>query len=270
MADPKANGSSGDTGLSPVSGWWVPPDCSSGLGPTWDAGPAQDGVACRSRAPLLPCPPQHPVPCSAGAWEMFPTSATLGLGNGVPPGSRTPRGQYMFKPYPSAISLWLPSPPLGIVTSGTAAIAPTVGLVLSMHSLGCAKGVIGSIPQSLTNRPMVEGQPGSGKSFAKHLLSAPRHLGPVGCARCCDVPGAGDEPHPSPALGLWDHCRRSQGARWLLVAGSGVHTPAAGPHGRERSFWVTRLSTACKTLTPLPVLIKSNFICCGSFTGDRS
>lgn len=57
MPDPKANRSSRDTDLSPVSGWQVPLDYSSGLGPTWDAGPLQDGAAQRSKAPLLPCPP---------------------------------------------------------------------------------------------------------------------------------------------------------------------------------------------------------------------
>lgn len=124
----------------------------------------------------------------------FPTSATLGLGNGVPLGSRTPRGQYTFKPYPSAISLWLPSPPLQDRNIWHSChCPPAVDLILPTHSLGCPKGVIGSIPPVFNKSGdggRTTGEGGSGKSFARHcfrhslmqqhLLSAPRQLGPVG------------------------------------------------------------------------------------------
>lgn len=193
---PKANSSCGDTGLSPVSGWWVPPACSSGLEPAWDSGPAQDGAACSGRASLLPCPPQHPLPARMGNvhWPL-PYFCNTGPGYWLPLSSGMPTSLCIFKPYPSAVPLWLLSPSFSIITACLSChYRPTMGLLLLKRSLGFAKGVIGFTPPTPEqNQAIVQGLPGmeggSGKKCSRccfchslmqqHLIPAPRQLGPV-------------------------------------------------------------------------------------------
>lgn len=82
-----------------------------------------------ARLPSFPA--HHSTQCPAGlglgkySLALSPLVPHLDLGNGVPLGSSSPRGLYIFKPYPSAVPLWQPSPLFGIITFGTAAIAPS-------------------------------------------------------------------------------------------------------------------------------------------------
>lgn len=101
----------------------------------WDLPGMQDHYRMElpKEARLPSFPAHHSTQCPAGlglgkySLALFPLVPHLGMGNGVPLGASTSKGLYVFTPYLSAVLLWLPSSLFGIITSGTAAVAPRCG-----------------------------------------------------------------------------------------------------------------------------------------------
>lgn len=105
----------------------------------------------------------------------------------------------------------------------------------------------------------------------QYLFSAPRQLGPMGCTQCCNMQGAGDEPHHSPTLGLWDYCHRSQGSLvaaggWQLCLHTGGLTSWAGEWLLGDLSWVK--NSLQNPHTSLWAYKTQLHLSCSSFTGD--